>query len=625
MSSVSPRPIAGVFIVLLIFFVFSAVLKNELLEWDDQAFILNNPMIQSLSLDNIKMMATSLYFGVWHPLTWFSHAVDYHLFKLDPAGHHFTNLVLHCLNALWVFILFTRLAGNESGQSAGIVAGGMIATILFGIHPLRVESVAWASERKDLLCSFFILATYSAYLSYVSAEDRKIRARWYVAMLLLMILALMSKSMAVTIPLVMLILDVYPLKRWQSASQGFKLIVEKIPLFALSLIVGSATLITLRESGRLISSVSVDLTDRILNASMSLLFYIEKTFWPTNLIPLYPLSKSAPIISVWRVMPFIVVTATTLYMVWMLSRKRWFFPATWFYYLITVAPVLGIIQAGSHVRADRYTYLTTLSFYFLIGIGVARLWDTESASGNTMVKSSRAMILTVSVIAMSLLSHLTIRQIGVWRNSEVFWTYVADSLPNRYAQADFVLGKYLSEKGMIQEAEAKYKQALENDPDYVAALNALGYIYEGRGMYQEAVKYYWHAIESQPNYPNIHLIHNSLALIYIKTNQLEKAESALREALRLSSTDAEVHSSLGILYHTMGRLQDAEREYKEAISLEFKHSVAHLNLGMLYKEMGLLDKAMIEFKRDIYPDQFRESIQKLIAEIDASTNPATNN
>jgi Flp pilus assembly protein TadD len=237
----------------------------------------------------------------------------------------------------------------------------------------------------------------------------------------------------------------------------------------------------------------------------------------------------------------------------------------------------------------------------------------------------RATLVTVSVIVMALLGHLTVRQIGVWKNSEVFWAYVADSLPNRYAQADFALGKYLSEKGMIKEAEEKYKLALQNDPDYIAALNALGFIYEGRGMYQDAVRYYRHAVESKPNYPNIHLIHNSLALIYIKTNQLEKAESALREALRLNSADAEVHSSLGILYHTMGRLQDAEREYKEAISLKFNHFTAHLNLGMLYKETGYFDKAMIEFKRDIYPDQFRETIQKLLTEISASSNPVTKN
>lgn len=572
-DSLTPlRPIACIVIAIVVFFVFSGAMKNEFVDLDDEAYIQYNPMIRSLSPHNLWEMATSHYQATWIPLTWFSHAIDYQIFKLNPAGHHFTSIVLHCLNVVWVFVLFTRLAAkNIPAVEPAIVVGGAVAAILFGMHPLRVESVVWGSERKDILCAFFVLATYWGYLHYVSATDIKSRRRWYFTTLFLMLFALMSKSMAVTIPLVLLLLDVYPLNRWQNSSQGLKLLIEKLPFFALSLIVGGITLTTLSQANAVPSVAIVSLNSRIVNTFEGILFYVGKTIWPVHLIPHYPLGVVE--LNVWLFVSIIGVIGVTLICVWMWKTNRPLFPVTWFYYLITVSPVIGIIQVGRHAAADRNTYLPTLSFYFLIGLGTLWLWR----------KNYHVMVLLWGAIVATGLGYLTIRQTGIWKNSEIFWSYVAESYPNRLALADYALGRNYSRKGRLKDAEVHYKMALTNDPNLVEALNDLGLIHYEKGLYEEAENEYKQAMKIRPARPDLH---NNLGLLYIKTGQLDKAKTELLTALQLAPDEAEIHGSLGVLYHTQGLLKDAEREYKTALAINPNYTMVYLNLKALY-QMGL--------------------------------------
>lgn len=615
-EKINPGVFAGICVFAVVFAVFSGAMQNDFVALDDPDFIKNNPMIQTLSLHNLWEMATSLYQGVWHPLTWLSHAADYLFFRLNPAGHHFTNIVLHSLNSVWVFALFTRLSAENNPampMRPALLIGGMMVAILFGIHPLRVESVAWVSNRKDLLCAFFILATYLAYLSYVSALDKKIRKIWYGAALSLMLLALMSKSMAVTIPVVMLIMDVYPLKRLQTLAQTWKLIVEKLPFFALSLLVGTATLISLRRLGVLVSTATLSMHDRVINSFKSILFYIEKTLWPVHLIPIYPLTGKDDASAIVSLMPAAVVIAITLACVWLWRKEKPVLPVVWAYYLITVAPVLGIMQAGRQAAADRYTYLSTLSFYFLVGLAVARLWGggSMSSSGSVPTQTRRGAILMTGAIIMSVLGYMSIQQTKIWRNSEIFWGYIAETVPGGLAVADYNLGQIYQQAGKIREAEAKYKQASERDPKYVDAHNGLGLLYYEQGLYAEAEAEYKRALAIRPDA----IVRNNLGLLYLKQGQLENARQEFLSAIAMEPKNIEAHNNLGLLYSDMGLLKEAEGEYKAAIAIDFDYAIAHLNLGVLYKKIGALPQAEQELKLGLYLEPEKAEGHSLLGEV----------
>jgi tetratricopeptide (TPR) repeat protein len=612
---INPDVFAGICVFAVVFAVFSGAMQNDFVALDDPDFIKNNQMIQSLSFRNLWQMATSLYQGVWHPLTWLSHAIDYRLFQFNPAGHHFTNIVLHSLNAVWVFALFTRLAGEKESTPqarSALLIGGMMVAILFGIHPLRVESVAWVSNRKDLLCAFFILATYLAYLSYVSAVDKEMRKVWYGVTLLLMLLALMSKSMAVTIPVVMLILDFYPLKRWQSFAQTRKLVVEKVPLFALSLLVGTVTFVSLRHMGILVSTVTLSMHDRIFNAFKSVLFYIGKTLWPLQLIPIYPLTGKEEVSTFMFLLPAATVVAMTLAGVWLWRKEKPILPVAWAYYLVTAAPVLGIMQAGRQAAADRYSYLSTLSFYFLIGLVFVRLWAGDSIpSGSTATKTRRAVILLTGAVIMTVLGYMSIQQTKVWRNSEVFWGYIAETVPGGLAVADYNLGQIYQQSGRIREAEAKFKKSSERDPKYVDAHNGLGLLYYEQGMYEEAEAEYKRALAIRSDA----IVRNNLGLLYSKQGKLENSRLEFLAAIEMDPKNIEAHNNLGLLYSDMGLLKEAEGEYKAAIKIDFDYTIAHLNLGVLYKKIGALQQAEQELKLGLYLEPEKAEIHSLLGEV----------
>ena len=361
--------LAGLF--LLTVMVFRGVLDNGfVLNWDDFEYVTENPMIQKWA--NFFEMTVSFHSANWHPLTWFSHALDYQIYGLNPFGHHLTSLFLHGLNTCWVFTLFVLLVGRgKEGSNYSVYVGGIFTALLFGLHPLRVESVAWVSERKDLLCGFLYFSTIGAYYLYVCKKKRWI----YSVMFFLFTLAIMSKPMAVTLPIVLLLLDIFPLERLRLAKDLPPLLMEKIPLFALSLMGGVLTLLAQGTTGAIRTLQETSLSDRIINSFHTLWAYIEKTFWPRDLLPFYPLWENPSWLSIKFLLGLILFLGATLFSFYQWRKGNPAWAIAWLFYLVTLAPVIGIIKVGTQAMADRYTYIPTLGPIFLVGAGLTNLWQ----------------------------------------------------------------------------------------------------------------------------------------------------------------------------------------------------------------------------------------------------------
>lgn len=588
-------PAAGFLLVALaVFSVFSGALGNGFVEWDDPDFVAANPMIRSLGPKNLWDMATSFHTANWHPLTWMSHAADYRLFGLNPAGHHFTSVVLHGLNAGLAFLLFVELlakARPEPRSETSAWVGAVFGALWFGVHPLRVESAAWISERKDVLCAFFVISTFLAYVSYVAAADEKARRLRYLAALSLFALALMSKPMAVTVPFALLILDAFPLNRWPERARAYDLVREKLPFFVLSLVCGAVTWVAQRGEGAMVPAERFGAGGRLLNAAGGILFYLEKTLWPKDLSPLYPFSADLSLANVRFLLAVAVFSAAAFFSVWAIARKRPVFPAVWLYYLIAVLPVLGIIQVGRQATADRYAYLSTLSFYALAGGGMSWLWDRCSQAVPANKACRIALLLGGSAVA-AWLGCLTVQQIGTWKNSETLWSRVVERFPRRFPIAYYSLGKTYDAKGSLEEAEDHYKTALDLAPDYVEAINGLGLVYYERGLFAAAEREFKRALSIRPD----SLVHTNLGMAYFKTGRLEEAQAEYLAALRLRPDNLDARNNLGLLYDAMGRLGEAEREFKNVLRIDFDYAPAHLNLGVLYKKRGQAGAAAAEFK-----------------------------
>lgn len=570
-------------------------------------------MIHSLDVKNLWEMATSYYMANWHPLTWFSHAIDYQLFGIDPAGHHLTNIIIHSLNSLLVFILFIRLVVKVNPQaelSFTIYSAGLIAALLFGVHPLRVESVVWVSERKDILCAFFVLLTYISYLTYVSRENKTIRKKWYIITLSLFVLALMSKPMAVTVPVVFLILDAFPLNRLQTGTNVIFLILEKIPFFILSLLCGIMTIFAQSRGGALVPIDYLGLDSRLLNAFSSLMFYLQKTVWPTYLVPLYPFPSNISLYDVTFFGAILGFLGISLFCVWRWKKKQPLYLAVWMYYLVTVAPVIGVIQVGRQGAADRYTYLPTLGFFILAGIGMIWILNKRRSRTRSAIYAS-TLAWTLAVMAIIWMSFLTQHQTRVWKNSETLWRHVANSYPEQIPSAYYNLGNVYAHKEKFDWAEVNYKFSLSINKNYLYARNGLGLLYAKRNQFDKAENQYRLALKIRSDA----LVHNNLGLLYVKTKRWAEAKNEYLTALQIKSDFPHPHNNLGILYNKTGQSSEAEKEFKAALNIDINFAEAHFNLGDLYKKRGQLKDAEIAYQRGLHLDPNYPEIHNSLGEI----------
>lgn len=515
------------FITLL---VYLPALQNDFVNWDDNEYVYANPHIRSLDLKSIRWMFTSFHSANWHPLTWLSHTVDYAIWGLNPLGHHLTSIIFHGFNTFLVVVLITRLIHLKHDtpfkQEHALIAAA-VTGLLFGLHPLHVESVAWISERKDVLYAFFYLLSILTYLRYRSSQKRQ--AFSYSVCLFFFILSLMSKPMAVTLPVVLILLDWYPFGRINFTSlfpSGLRALREKLPFFVLSLASSGITLIA-QQRGEAFTSVNLlHLDEKILIAVRALAFYIFKIVWPVKLSPFYPYPSKISFIEFEYVVSFAIVFIISILCIYFI-RKQKIFSVAWTYYIVTLLPALGIIQVGDQAAADRYTYLPSLGPFLLAGLGAAYVWRKTSEKHRLLLKM---FLLSLTLVVIIILITTSVKQTRIWKNSVTLWSKELEIYPE--AALSYVkLGIVFYNKGLYKMAIEHYQQALKLNPRFLEAHNNIGLAYFNSGFIDKAIEHFRIALLIKPNYLEAHY---NIGLVYRSQGNKEKAEEHFTKARELN-------------------------------------------------------------------------------------------
>ena len=511
---------------------------------DDPLYVTENPhVLEGLTWRAVWWSLTSSYAANWHPVTWMSHMLDVQLFGFDAGAHHMTNVILHGVTTALLFGVLLRMTGAlwPSFFTAG----------LFGLHPIHVESVAWIAERKDVLSALFWMLTLWAYDAY--ARHPKISR--YIWVLLFFALGLMAKPMVVTLPFVLLLLDVWPLQRLDLRSARTSmaaLLLEKLPLFALSATSAVVTFVAQREGGAVASSARLPMADRLGNAALSYVAYLEKTVWPEHLAAYYPyrlpLSMVAVAISM---LALIVVSVGAMWA----SLRRPYILVGWLWYVGTLVPAIGIVQVGTQAMADRYSYLP------LIGIFIILAWTLHDfTQAEPRRRAPTAMVMSVLLV---LSATVTRRQVEYWKTSQALWTHALAVTSDNYA-AHTYLGNSLATAGNVDSAIAEYSAALRIRPDFPEAHNNLGPALASKGQTEAAISQFTAAIRLRPNYADAH---NNLGVTLARQGKLEEAIAEYREVLRIDHDHPRVHGNLGLTLQALGRTAEAQRELSLALQM----------------------------------------------------------
>ncbi|HJV66355.1 MAG TPA: tetratricopeptide repeat protein [Geomonas sp.] len=514
-------PAALALVVLVTVAVYWPAFHNGFIDYDDTDYVTVNVVVrQGLSLKGLLWSLTAFHAGNWHPLTWLSHMLDVQLFDLNPAGHHAVNVLFHAANALLICLIFNRLTGRL-GRS-------LLVALLFALHPLHVESVAWIAERKDVLSTFFWLLTMGAYLRYAERPS----AGRYLTVLLSFILGLMAKQMLVTLPVVLLLLDYWPLKRLSlpigkqdPASPGLKrLVAEKLPLLAIAAVAALATIFA-QKSGKALSYGAGG--SELLYAGNALICYVKylaNMVWPVDLALFYPLIASE--VTAAKVAgAALLLAAVTALVVWQ-GRRRPYLAFGWFWYLVTMLPVIGFIKVGSQAMADRYTYVP------LIGIFVLVVWGGAELAGRWRYGIEAAG--AVAALLLAVCSALTVTQIGYWQNSYGLYTHALSAVPDNWL-----------------------------------AHNNLAILEAQQYRYDEAIRHFSESLRINPNQAEGY---RNLGTVYQSTGNNLQAINCFREAVRLSPGDVEGHFRLGYAYLAAGNPELAYQEYLELQRLDESHA-----------------------------------------------------
>lgn len=572
---------------LAVFAVFSPALKCDFINLDDPAYITENPHVQQgITAESLKWAFTTGHASLWIPLTWISHMLDIQFYGLNPMGHHFTSILIHAVNSVLLFLLLRRMTG-------ALWASAFIAA-MFGLHPLRVESVAWACERKDVLSTFFWLLTVGAYVRYVQTPVR--RAKWFAFALLFFAFALMSKPMVVTLPFVLLLIDLWPLKRINiskiTVGNLKPLLLEKLPFIALAL---GSSIVTIMVGRDAVSSFnSLTFAQRIENALVAYVRYIGKMFWPTKLAAFYPYPDQW---FWWQIIASIASLITITAIVIRQLRLRPYMAVGWFWFVGALLPVIGIVQAGAQSMADRFTYVPTLGLLILV------TWTAIEFVRNRTV-------LTIGAIsAICACCVVTPIQAGYWKNSETLFTHAIAVTDKNYVAYNS-LGVYLSNIDQTDEAIASYKKSVEIDPTYDQAHNNLGVALSHTGDIGAAIHEYQIVLRHDPSNSDAY---NNYGIALAMEGQLDAAIENFHAALRYNPDSASAHGDLANVYaaqannlFAQGNADAAEAKFDAAIS-EYNNSLqlvpedsqTHKNLGNVFAQRGKMDEAIREFRKSI--------------------------
>jgi Flp pilus assembly protein TadD len=586
------------FLIVATFVAFEQVRHHAFLNLDDNVYVTENRQVQSgLTFKSVTWAFTTMHAANWHPLTWLFHMLDCQLYGLNPSGHHLTNLVFHTASALLLFLVLKRMTGA--------LCKSCFVAALFALHPLHVESVAWVAERKDVLSAFFWILTMLMYVRYVERPG----LNRYLLVLLSFTLGLLSKPMLVTLPFVLLLLDYWPLGRFQltrlcgnlksptskpmnpsdQRSSAFSLVREKIPFFLLSGVSSFLTIFAQQKGGAVVSLESYSPGSRIANALVSYVSYIEKMIWPSHLSVFYPYPEMLPI---WKVIGSGLLLMGISVLMIRAARKRPYLAVGWFWYIGTLIPVIGLVQVGTQAMADRYTYVP------LIGLFIVIAWCVPNILAGWRY---RRVVLSMSAgLLLSILMIVTRLQVRHWQNDITLFEHSVNVTANNYL-SHTNLGVALFHQGKIEEAIAHYAEALRIKSDRVETHNCLGVALAYQGRYQEAITHFKEALRIKPDDA---AAHNNLGLALERQGKDEEAIAHYVEAFRIKPDYVEVHNNLGAFLLRRGKYHQAIAHFTEALRLNPDYAEAHINLGLAYLMIGNRSLAMEEYKilKKINPD-----------------------
>jgi tetratricopeptide (TPR) repeat protein len=604
-----------VLLILVSLIAFGRIQGNDFVNYDDDRLITANSQIKTgLNAESIKFAFTNSKLEYWHPLTWFSIILDWSLFGSNASGHHLVSLLWHIGSAILLFLFFNKTTGSLWPSA--------FAAAFFALHPLRVESVAWAAERKDVLSVFFGMATLYAYAYYAEKPQK---SKYFIC-LILFVLSLMSKPTLVTLPCVMFLLDYWPLGRWQNVltpkrvpvlvdkgtgkkkSKNLKveshvekkiatpvksgrqlignLLWEKLPFFLLAIALSFMLIWQLRADNYMASLQQITFYDRILNAIVSYVAYLSKTFWPVNLAVFYPYEPSLPLWQVFSAASILLgISIAVIYVI----KKAPFLFVGWFWYLGTLFPVIGLMQVGDQAMADRYTYLPS------IGIGIMLVWSVVYLLPKEKL---RKIIIIPAAIILAGLTFLTWQQCGYWKNSISLFNHVLQATKDN-SLAHTNLGVALDAEGKKEEAIAHYLTAIKINPNNGNAHSSLGVVLAAQGKNEEAIVHYLTAIKINPNNGNVH---SSLGVVLAAQGKNEKAIAHYLAAIKINPHDPETYFNLAIALQAQGKVEEAMTRYREAILIKPDYSSAHINLGVILEEQFKHDEAIYHYRQALRTD-----------------------
>ncbi len=580
------------FLVIISLIAFWQIQHHEFINLDDNLYITENPWVRSgLTSEGVAWAFTTTRASNWHPVTWLSHMLDVDLFGINSRGHHLMNLAIHIANVLLLFGLLRKMTG-ALWQSAFVA-------VLFAIHPLHVESVAWAAERKDVLSTFFWMVTLWAYLYYIKNPGI---GRYFLIMLPFA-LGLMAKPMLVTLPFVLLLLDYWPLgrlrfqtkphsnpspkkptKQGREVKQGAAWVIvrEKVPLLILSIISSAITIFAQHKGGALSGLEVYSLWDRIANALISYVVYIGKMFWPSHLAIFYPHPGNN--LPLWKVAGATLVLVGITVSVVRLFRSHPYLFVGWFWYVGTLVPAIGIVQVGWQAMADRYTYIPLIGLFVMLAWGIPSLLSIKSEYQKWLVVISSVVLVGLMITAWV--------QVGYWRNSITLFKHTLEVTERNYV-ARMSLGSALVAAGRFQEAEVQFSKVLEIIPNHERAHYNLGVALQLQGKTNDAITHYSEALRLDPNWADTH---NNLGAALADLGRVQEAIGHYAQAVQINPNLDKAQFNLGLLLANQGRHEEAIAHYSEAIRINPNNAYAHNNLGVAFYNLGRVDDAIREYQ-----------------------------
>jgi protein O-mannosyl-transferase len=546
--------------------IYNPVNRHPFVNYDDDRYVVDNPNVHGgLTWPTISWAFTTTEQANWHPLTWLSHVVDYQLFHANPAGHHFTSLVIHSVNAALLFLLLAYATGR-TGPSLFVAA-------LFALHPINVESVAWVAERKNVLSTFFFFLSLGAYGWYAMQPTW----RRYLAVFVLFAMGLMSKPMVITLPFVLLLLDCWPLQRMKGNLP--KLIAEKIPLFILSAASAIITMRAQQSGGAMRSTLQFSLWVRLENAVVAYAMYLWKMLWPTNLAPLYPHPGNS--LAAWQVVvSSLALLAITALVVQFRSQR--YLVLGWLWFLGTLIPVIGLIQVGDQAMADRYAYIPLIGIFIMLAYGSADLVSLKGL-GKVVPSVAAACILVA-------FGFTTVRQLGYWADNYELWAHTLKVTQNNFIAEDN-LGGALVLAGKTEEAYPHFQAAAAINPRDPMSHSNLGAYLQEHNHLPEAIEQYQTTISLANDPALLSPTYSNLGTAYRELGDDAKAEEAYKESLRLNPGQYNACTGMGRLRERQGNLQEAISYYSQALALRPTDS-GYVLLGHALQHAGKSRQAL---------------------------------